>query len=114
MTDSVPSKEMVLAIDRVCRGVGNFSEREQVRKEIIRLREDLQRAESARVAILAENTHYKQRVAELEKDLVPKVCCGDFDNCTGRCIPLVRELRRRASAQPPGDGWDANGSPVKG
>lgn len=32
-------------------------------------REDLRRVESARVAILAENTYYKQRVADLTEEL---------------------------------------------
>lgn len=36
------------------------------RVEIERLSQDLARTESARVAILAENAHYKRRVAELE------------------------------------------------
>lgn len=40
---------------------------EQQRVEIQRLREDLRRAESARVAILAENTHYKQVAADLRQ-----------------------------------------------
>lgn len=86
---------------------------QQLERELAEAREDLNRTESARVAILAENEHYKQRVAELERQLnkatiehawaigklreVGQMYCCDINNAH------PGKHRGGCPAQPPGD-----------
>lgn len=75
---------------------------EDADKEIQRLREDLQRSESARVALLAENEHYKQqlRAAQARIDALMLEYCPD------EMTPEQREnwAANQRAAQPPGAG----------
>lgn len=64
MTDQLPSKD--LNVDEI-RGALRAARQliETLARDCDRLFEDLQRTESARIALLAENEHYKRRVEEL-------------------------------------------------
>lgn len=105
MTDQLPSKDQTFFLP-----FGHTSERlvqEEIQQqfqslaaEIQRLREDLQRTESARVALLAENEHYKREAAEANQLLNSEW----FQRVTYK--QQLREARERLlrAAQPPGDG----------
>lgn len=57
------------ALEQVCNDLDSARSVERLQSELTEVRRDLASTESARVAILAENAHYKQRVAELTEAL---------------------------------------------
>lgn len=66
MTDQLPSKEHVHSYHMGRCTPCLLAQVEWLTSKLRTAQEDLHRTESARVAILAENTHYKQRAADLE------------------------------------------------
>lgn len=71
MTDSLPSNPKVYT-GRMFYGDSTYDAEKRnyvLASDYEQIRQDLARTESARVAILAENAHYKRRVAELESTI---------------------------------------------
>lgn len=131
---------------------------------IERLREDLQRTESAHAVVMAENAHYKQLATGLRRELAKTLTLAELAEAFGRAAQMAHPspdplpelnwmpfeagveflsqrlmtasadwlpnhweckyldvrvdmrtgamLIRPGNTPPPGDGWDANGSPA--
>lgn len=63
-------------------------------RELQSLREDIQRAESARVAILAENEHYKTELARVTGEREPPHCSTCSCGMPGQCMPVFDRAGR--------------------